>query len=91
MNFVKVNECFQALDNIYSMNCHCSTLFLSLQILTYYYLHFVTRFMFQIPATVTRILLNHFKWDKEKLMEWYVSIIIIILYYCIVTILTVNI
>lgn len=24
---------------------------------------------FQIPATVTRILLNHFKWDKEKLME----------------------
>ena len=23
----------------------------------------------QIPATVTRILLNHFKWDKEKLME----------------------
>lgn len=25
----------------------------------------------QIPATVTRILLNHFKWDKEKLMECY--------------------
>lgn len=25
--------------------------------------------MFQIPATTTRILLNHFKWDKEKLME----------------------
>lgn len=24
---------------------------------------------FQIPATTTRILLNHFKWDKEKLME----------------------
>lgn len=23
----------------------------------------------QIPATITRILLNHFKWDKEKLME----------------------
>lgn len=23
----------------------------------------------QIPATTTRILLNHFKWDKEKLME----------------------
>ncbi|XP_077284873.1 E3 ubiquitin-protein ligase ariadne-1 isoform X1 [Arctopsyche grandis] len=23
----------------------------------------------KIPATVTRILLNHFKWDKEKLME----------------------
>ncbi|XP_071965715.1 E3 ubiquitin-protein ligase arih1-like [Antedon mediterranea] len=25
----------------------------------------------EIPATVTRILLNHFKWDKEKLMERY--------------------
>ncbi|XP_050403800.1 E3 ubiquitin-protein ligase arih1 [Patella vulgata] len=25
----------------------------------------------QIPATITRILLNHFKWDKEKLMERY--------------------
>lgn len=25
--------------------------------------------MFQIPATTTRILLNYFKWDKEKLME----------------------
>lgn len=25
----------------------------------------------QIPATVTRILLNHYKWDKEKLMECY--------------------
>lgn len=25
--------------------------------------------VFQIPATTTRILLNHFKWDKEKLME----------------------
>ena len=24
---------------------------------------------FKIPATTTRILLNHFKWDKEKLME----------------------
>lgn len=23
----------------------------------------------QIPATTTRILLNHFRWDKEKLME----------------------
>lgn len=23
----------------------------------------------KIPATTTRILLNHFKWDKEKLME----------------------
>ena len=23
----------------------------------------------QIPVTTTRILLNHFKWDKEKLME----------------------
>jgi len=22
-----------------------------------------------MPATTTRILLNHFKWDKEKLME----------------------
>lgn len=27
--------------------------------------------IFQIPATTTRILLNHFKWDKEKLMERY--------------------
>lgn len=25
----------------------------------------------QIPATTLRILLNHFKWDKEKLMEKY--------------------
>jgi len=25
----------------------------------------------QIPATTTRILLNHFKWDKDKLMERY--------------------
>lgn len=25
--------------------------------------------IFQIPATTTRILLNHFRWDKEKLME----------------------
>lgn len=25
----------------------------------------------QIPSTITRILLNHFKWDKEKLMERY--------------------
>ncbi|XP_078621115.1 E3 ubiquitin-protein ligase arih1-like isoform X5 [Branchiostoma floridae x Branchiostoma japonicum] len=25
----------------------------------------------QIPPTATRILLNHFKWDKEKLMERY--------------------
>jgi len=25
----------------------------------------------EIPATTTRILLNHFKWDKEKLMEMY--------------------
>jgi len=38
--------------------------------------------VFQIPATVTRILLNHFKWDKEKLMEWYANgfIIVILLY-----------
>jgi len=27
----------------------------------------------QIPATTVRILLNHFKWDKEKLMERYYS------------------
>lgn len=27
------------------------------------------QFDIQIPATTTRILLNHFKWDKEKLME----------------------
>lgn len=26
---------------------------------------------FQIPPTTVRILLNHFKWDKEKLMEKY--------------------
>lgn len=25
--------------------------------------------LLQIPNTITRILLNHFKWDKEKLME----------------------
>jgi ariadne-1 len=25
----------------------------------------------QLPQTVTRILLNHFKWDKEKLYERY--------------------
>jgi len=25
----------------------------------------------QIPATIARILLNHFRWDKEKLMERY--------------------
>ena len=28
-------------------------------------------FFFKIPATTARILLNHFKWDKEKLMEKY--------------------
>jgi len=33
-------------------------------------------FVFQIPATVTRILLNHFKWDKEKLIEWYVNAVL---------------
>lgn len=27
----------------------------------------------QIPTTTVRILLNHFKWDKEKLMERYYS------------------
>ena len=27
----------------------------------------------QIPATTTRILLNHFRWDKEKLMERYLN------------------
>ena len=30
-------------------------------------------FLLQIPATTVRILLNHFKWDKEKLMERYYS------------------
>ena len=25
----------------------------------------------QIPTTTVRILLNHFKWDKEKFMEKY--------------------
>ena len=29
--------------------------------------------IFQIPTTTVRILLNHFKWDKEKLMERYYS------------------
>ena len=24
---------------------------------------------FQMPSTVIRMLLNHFRWDKEKLME----------------------
>jgi len=38
-------------------------------------------FVFQIPATVTRILLNHFKWDKEKLMEWYVNDYVTMLLY----------
>lgn len=28
-------------------------------------------YIWQIPGTTTRILLNHFKWDKEKLMERY--------------------
>ena len=27
----------------------------------------------QIPTTTVRILLNHFKWDKEKLMERFYS------------------
>ena len=27
----------------------------------------------QIPTTTIRILLNHFKWDKEKLMEYAVK------------------
>ncbi len=30
-------------------------------------------FRLQIPATTVRILLNHFKWDKEKLMEKFYS------------------
>lgn len=33
--------------------------------------HDVNQQQKQIPATTTRILLNHFKWDKEKLMERY--------------------
>lgn len=28
-------------------------------------------FKLQLPKTTTRILLNHFKWDKEKLLERY--------------------
>lgn len=28
-------------------------------------------FRFQLSPTITRILLNHFKWDKEKLLEKY--------------------
>lgn len=32
---------------------------------------FLSVFDLQIPATTTRILLNHFRWDKEKLMERY--------------------
>lgn len=31
--------------------------------------HLLTCKGLQIPATTTRILLNHFRWDKEKLME----------------------
>ena len=27
--------------------------------------------MVEMPSTVTRMLLNHFRWDKEKLMERY--------------------
>jgi len=27
----------------------------------------------QLPATVTRMLLSHFKWDRERLMERYES------------------
>ena len=30
----------------------------------------------ELPATTTRILLHHFRWDKEKLMERYLIIII---------------
>lgn len=34
---------------------------------------FVSHFSFhkQLPQTITRILLNHFKWDKERLYERY--------------------
>lgn len=41
-------------------------------VLTYVmkYWWFINRvYCLQIPVTTTRILLNHFKWDKEKLME----------------------
>ena len=32
---------------------------------------FTLSFILQIPTTTVRILLNHFKWDKEKLYEKY--------------------
>ena len=28
-------------------------------------------FLLQLPPTITRMLLNHFKWDKERLLEKY--------------------
>lgn len=31
--------------------------------------------LLKIPSTTCRILLSHFKWDKEKLMEWFVFFI----------------
>ena len=39
--------------------------------MTFFYLQVNT--VIQIPTTTVRILLNHFKWDKEKLMERYYS------------------
>ena len=35
------------------------------------YATLLTSFSFQMPSTVIRMLLNHFRWDKEKLMERY--------------------
>lgn len=32
---------------------------------------FSSAFFFQLPPTIIRILLNHYKWDKEKLLEKY--------------------
>jgi len=48
---------------VFSLTIFCVPLFIDCNLL-----------VLQIPATVTRILLNHFKWDKEKLMEWYVNV-----------------
>lgn len=44
-------------------------------LITYFFKFILSRncisllMLLKIPATTTRILLNHFKWDKEKLME----------------------
>ena len=45
--------------------------FLDDLLMKFFYLQVNT--VIQIPTTTVRILLNHFKWDKEKLMERYYS------------------